>query len=265
MRYAPAERSIEGWSYPVSHATRHEVRVTAPRRWRHEPVIPSRRGVWDRTGKTAAGQCVLRVRHRASLAQHRKQTEGFHEAAFLDKEPASPVPSASSWSLTYAMLPQLAAEFSQNTAIAVYGPGSNWLYGMLVAFAQEFYQFDPRIGWLSPPHIRLGSEPGREDVTIKTLAYPDALRLSISLKTEYLDHLQADQLLFPPVSAHLGVIIDGKLPLWLVTALVRLYQKAGAPWIACYQPKLQGAVILFSHVLSYKVGDVIPLTVFGQR
>ena len=172
-------------------------------------------------------------------------------------------PLAREW--TPAMLPGLAAKLPQNVAIAVYGPGPNWLYGMLAAFTQEFYQFDPRVGWLSPPRIHIGSDSRQEDITIKTRVYPDSLRLSISLKTEYLDHLQAEQASFPFVPTHLGVIIDGKLPLWLVTALVRLYRNAGAPWIACYQPKLQGAVVLFSHTSEHIIGDIIPLTVFGRR
>jgi len=169
---------------------------------------------------------------------------------------------------TPAMLKRLPGELPHNTALAVYGRGPGWLYGMLAAYAghQPFYQFDPRIGWLAPPALRISTQPSSEEMTIRLREYRDqaALILSININTDYLDHLQIEQEqpAFPPVPAEYGLILDGRMPYWLLTALVRLYSETGVAWIAYHQPKLKGAVVVTSRVATHDPGELIPLPIF---
>ncbi len=171
-------------------------------------------------------------------------------------------PQAKEW--TPEMLKRLPGELPNDTAFAVYGRGPGWLYGMVAAYAgqQPFYQFDPRIGWLAPPALKISTQPSPEEIAVHLREYQDALILSIRINTDYLDYLQAEQFTFPPVPVEHGVIFDGKMPHWLLTALVRLYNEAGVAWIACHQPTLKGAVVVISRVSEHVPGELIPLPIF---
>lgn len=171
-------------------------------------------------------------------------------------------PQAQAW--TPEMLKHLPDELPGHTDLAVYGRGPGWLYGMLAVYAgqQSFYQFDPRIGWLAPPALNISAQPSSDEITVHLREYRDAFILTTRINTDYLDHLQIEQLTFPPVPVDRGVIIDGKIPHWLLTALVRLYNKAGVAWIACHQPTLKGAVVIASGTEAHDLGELIPLPVF---
>ena len=160
------------------------------------------------------------------------------------------------------MIPRLLAELPANTPLAVYGPGPNWLYGALAAHAgrQPFYQFDPRIGWIAPPPLQVSTNVTPE-VQVELHAYDQATLLSMRITSDHLDYLQAEQLPFPAVSAERGLILDGRVPHWLLTALVRLYKDAGVAWIACRQIQLEGAVVLTSRTTGYAPGDFVALPV----
>lgn len=169
-------------------------------------------------------------------------------------------PAAHAWERE--MLPRLASELPTGEALAVYGKGPGWLYGTLAVQAgqQPFYQFDPRIGWLAPPTLQISAQqPPPDDMTYKLLSHNDANILSIHIVREYLDYLQANNLPFPSISSENGLIIDGKIPHWLLTALVRLYQNSGIAWIACHQPQLNGAVVVMSRVPSHTIGELIAM------
>ena len=58
------------------------------------------------------------------------------------------------------MLQGLLSKLPRHTPLAIYGRGTNWLYGALVgyALAQPFYQFDPRLGWITPPQLTISAE-----------------------------------------------------------------------------------------------------------
>ena len=123
----------------------------------------------------------------------------------------------------------------------------------------HFTSLIPGIGWLAPPTLQIITRPPSEEITTHMQEYADALILSIRINTDYLDHLQAEHLAFPPLPTGRGIILDGKIPHWLLTALVRLYASAGAAWIACHQPTMKGAVVVASHDPTHEVGDLIPL------
>jgi CRISPR-associated protein Csx3 len=163
------------------------------------------------------------------------------------------------------MLRQFDTELPTNTSLAIYGRGPGWLYGTLAAQAepQPFYQFDPRIGWLSPPSLRISNQPPPEGIVVHLREHQnkDALILSVHIANEYLDYLQAEQFPFPPVPLEHGLILDGKIPYWLLTALVRLYDSTEVAWIACHQPQLKSAVVVTSHVKAHTIGEVIPMLI----
>jgi CRISPR-associated protein Csx3 len=161
------------------------------------------------------------------------------------------------------MLPRLLAELPANTPLAVYGRGPNWLYGALVmqVGSEPFYQFDSRLGWVSPPPLKINNlEPNRSSALhISTEAHTEVTVLKIDIVTKYLDYTEAEHLSFPPVPTERGLILSGAMPHWLVTALVRLYVGAGVQWIACHQPQLNGAVVVAPRTSQLTLGDLLPM------
>lgn len=159
---------------------------------------------------------------------------------------------------TPEILKHLLATLPENKALAVYGRGPNWLYGALAMHAetQSFYQFDARLGWVVPPPLQIGI-PDESLMDVKVDPYEAINVLTARSVHQYLDYSEASCLQFPVVEVDKGLIISGKLPHWLVTALVRLYAQTGAGWIACFQPQLKGAVVVISHTPAYAPGDFI--------
>lgn len=150
--------------------------------------------------------------------------------------------------------------------LAIYGRGTNWLYGALVEhpFPQPFYQFDPCLGWVKPPELTIGIA-STQAVSIDVGRYASANVLTIRLVDDYLNYADADQLIFPAMSVERGIILNGKLPLWLVTALVHLYKSVvGVPWVACYSPQLESAVVVSSRVTTYAPGDLIRFPLYRR-
>jgi CRISPR-associated protein Csx3 len=166
-----------------------------------------------------------------------------------------------------AMLAPFLARVPANTPLSVYGSGPNWIYAALAAHAdqQPFYQFDPKLsGWIQPGLVRIGEEPCEEVIT-RQHKLPGTSLLSISFPVARLAYLQPQPLVFPPVSPDAGLILDGPLPHWLLTALTRLYQQAGVPWIAVHhaQQNKDGqqktAIIIFTRNATHHIGDLLDI------
>ncbi len=158
------------------------------------------------------------------------------------------------------MLQRLLAVLPSHTPLAIYGRGTNWLYGALAdsAFPEPFYQFDPRLGWVAPPQLTIGS--AAQLVSITLWEDRSVTVLSTRLVDDYLDYTAADQMAFPALSTEKGVILTGKMPHWLLTALVHFYNTVvGVPWVACYSPQLESAVVVVSHVTTYAPGELVSL------
>lgn len=150
------------------------------------------------------------------------------------------------------------------TQLSVYGIGPSWLYAALAAHTdpQPFYLFDPKLpfGWIQPVRVRHGEEPEQiSEITIATEEAPGCTILTIRFPYDRLEYFQPEPLAFPPVPRSNGVILDGRLPNWLLVALVRLYKQAGVAWIAPHYPQLRGAVVVFSRQGSPHVGELVPL------
>lgn len=54
-----------------------------------------------------------------------------------------------------------------------------------------------------------------------------------------------------------GVILEGRAPIWVYGYLV--HQCHPAAWVACYDPRLSGAVVVQTHTKGVSVGSVIKI------
>jgi len=189
------------------------------------------------------------------------------EKALLDRAPTELVvnlylslraisPSTSRWD--YTMLPSLLANLPAETPLSVYGAAPIWLYAALSAFAdkQPFYQFDPRLGWVEPLALQIG-EPTFADLQVRVHGDEDKTILSVNIAPKHLEYFQQEPLPFPSVPTGRGLILDGRMPLWLITGLSRFYHLQGVAWIAYHQPQLVGAIVVASHVPMHAPGDII--------
>ncbi|MDQ6662111.1 MAG: CRISPR-associated protein Csx3 [Chloroflexota bacterium] len=158
------------------------------------------------------------------------------------------------------MLRPLLDGLPKQTPLSVYGVGPNWLYAALAAYTgqQPFYQFDPRreFGWISPIRLQFSTTQFSE-MPVETYFHQDMTVLSIEIPSQHLDYFQPDPLPFPPVPTDKGLVISGRIPHWLLTALVRLYRDAGVPWIAPYYVQENKAIVAYSSVEIHQLGDRI--------
>jgi CRISPR-associated protein Csx3 len=154
-------------------------------------------------------------------------------------------------------LPGILDYLPAGAPLGLYGRGPNWLYAAL-AFCpppEPFYQFDPRLGWVTPPSLRLDRPAPDALLQAHVERRSDHTQIAFHIPGVYLDYDQAPDLRIPPPTPGLGVVLSGKLPLWLYTGLALTYR--AAPWIAVYQPPLGCAVIVYSTDPARAVGDCI--------
>lgn len=177
----------------------------------------------------------------------------------LDTELRTFTTSSTQWQP--AMLPRLLDRIPAHMPLSVYGVGPNWLYAALAAHANAhpFYLFDPKLpfGWIQPAPVSLGTQPSSE-VQVTLQNHPEMTVLKISFPNDHLDYFHLDPLVFPPVDKEKGLLIDGRTPYWLLTALVRLYKAIGFPWIAPFYVPAGGAIVVYSDGERYRLGDLVP-------
>jgi CRISPR-associated protein Csx3 len=185
----------------------------------------------------------------------------------LDEELRALEPAADEWS--YDLLrPLLDEHLPAQTPMAVYGRGPNWLYAALALHAgtQPFYQFDARLGWVSVPSLS-ASASGKllqeQELLHIVQLYTDDDQYVIEMHPphNYLDYTEADQLAFPEPPSGRGVIVSGKLPLWLFTALARFYAQRDVPWIAVTDAHNNRAIIVYSCTEKRMIGDTLTMPV----
>lgn len=158
-------------------------------------------------------------------------------------------------------LPALVDYLPQQKPLALYGRCVNWISGALamVAFPAPLWLFDVRLGWMQPPLLPITaiakSQSGWE-TTVED--YGSYWLLTMNTHGQYLDADEPDALPLPPVTADKGLVLSGKLPHWLLTAVIRQLAPAH-PWTAVFQPPLGGAVVVYSQDTSMSIGQVIPL------
>ncbi len=160
-------------------------------------------------------------------------------------------------------LPAVLAYLPPQEPLAIYGRAPNWLYAALArnTLSASFFQFDARLGWLQPAALTVAPsaqpDPTSNPITWSIHASTTQTVLTIHLTDPYLDFNAAQQLCLPTLPTTQGLIISGRIPLWLLTSLVRSYTMLS--WIAIYQPPLNGAVIIHSTQATLPVGTVLPL------
>ncbi|MEA3308545.1 MAG: CRISPR-associated protein Csx3 [Chloroflexota bacterium] len=142
------------------------------------------------------------------------------------------------------------------TPLGLYGRGTNWIYTAvsLLTLPAPFSQFDPRLGWVQAQTLPFG-ESSTQPLQIRQHPLEDGVYLDCRILQTYLSYDQLPQLLVPTLPSNRGVILGGRLPYWLYTSLVRTYQNH--PWIAVYQPQLQGAIVVYSNTSAYTLGDCL--------
>ncbi|MCX7839381.1 MAG: CRISPR-associated protein Csx3 [Anaerolineae bacterium] len=153
-------------------------------------------------------------------------------------------------------LPRVLDYLPAGQSLALYDRAPNWLYAALALLARPapLYQFDVRLGWVAPPTLTLGTPPDDSPVTTRLTLHTDYARLECQVRESYLDYNEAEGLVMPTVPSRTPLILSGKLPLWLWTALALTY--ADVPWLGVYQPQLNGAVIVHANE-SVKIGRVV--------
>ncbi len=191
-------------------------------------------------GPAAAG---LRQRHLAAAPAELAVDVGLLEQHFAISSDAWPP----------ALLPDVLDYLPAGQPLALYGRGPNWLYAAIAAQAlpADFYLFDPRLGWIAPPALTWGLPDLAGPLTIVYQPLGAATRLEVTLLDAYLELAASAGQPWPPVETP-GLIVSGKLPHWLWTALARHY--TAPDWLAVVQPQQAEAIVVRSRAAQPAVG-----------
>lgn len=161
------------------------------------------------------------------------------------------------WEAAY--LPQVLDYLPQRVPLGLYGRAPNWLYAALALHIHPalLYQFDVRLGWVTPPVLHAGTLPPRAPLQTQVLSRPDHIRMEFALTRAYLDYGAAQGLVVPPPPSDRGLVLSGRLPLWLWTALAITYRDT--PWLAVYHPSWgDQALVIHSRLTRPRPGVLIP-------
>ncbi len=165
-------------------------------------------------------------------------------------------------------LPRVLDYLPESTPMGLYGRGPNWLYAAvaLLAHPEPFHQFDVRLGWVTPPALRLGMPSADALVQAHLQSRAGHIHLAFTITKTYLDYTEAGGLVTPPVPPAQGVVLSGKLPLWLYTALALAYApRTPLSWLAVYQPQWgDEAIVVSSRNPELSVGDLVVSPPFEQ-
>ena len=160
-------------------------------------------------------------------------------------------------------LPSLLAYLPRDEPMAIYGRSPTWIYSALACYTATvpFHQFDARLGWVQPPVLSIEQMeqtvldgPHWRATVHERATYP---WLEIALTDPYLNYAAAHGCVLPALPRTNGVILSGRMPLWLLTAIARAYLHL--PWLAVYQPSLQGAVVIHGSGQNQRVGTLLPV------
>lgn len=157
-----------------------------------------------------------------------------------------------------ANVPQLVDYLPAAKPLAIYGRGTVWVYAALARLASpaRFASYDVRLGWVDAVPLQVGEATASTPIETTVDRPAGAFRLTLTLPEQYLDYTAVDQVVVPPAPPATGVILSGRLPIWLFTSLAITYR--AAPWLAVYQPPLGGSVVVYSADERVPVGAVLP-------
>ncbi len=161
-------------------------------------------------------------------------------------------------------LPAILDYLPEGRPLALYGRGPNWLYAAVAVHARPapFHLFDVRLGWIESPALEPGELLADAPLQARVARIPQGQVVTFQLVDAYLDLAGAQDLRAPFADGEGGVVLNGKLPHWLWCALARAYRGAWhtreTPWLALFQPQVQGAVVVASRVADPAMGMCIP-------
>lgn len=163
------------------------------------------------------------------------------------------------------LLPRLLEIIPSGEPLAVYGRAAHWVYTSLALHIcpAPFLQFDARLGWLEPLSIQPGSDL-HPDLAFEPEVREGYTLLHCHLQTSNLNYRELQHVQAPVLPTTRGLILNGKLPLWLASSLAICYKQADLPWIAGYYPQTKEAIVIFSRVPQYHVGDRLPVAFKNQ-
>jgi CRISPR-associated protein Csx3 len=153
-------------------------------------------------------------------------------------------------------LPDLLADYlPAGEALGLYGRGPNWLYAAIALHTRPapFYQFDPRLGWVKPPRLIIGTPPVDSPLQVERRSHRLGLLLDVKPVSGYLDYAEAQGLIIPPPPEAGFLILSGKIPHWLLTGLAIAYRSAAG--LAVHQ--LQLGEVVVKAAAGYEVGDLL--------
>lgn len=155
-------------------------------------------------------------------------------------------------------LPRMLEYLPEGVPLGLYGRGPAWIYAAVanLTHPSPFHQFDVRLGWVGPPALTFEEKGGEGPLHVQVCTREDYIRLEVSIEGSYLDYAEAQGVGLPPIPQGKGVILSGKLPLWLWTGLALAYRTA--PWVAVYQPQQHNrAIVVFSSCGDVHPGDLV--------
>ncbi|GCF11983.1 CRISPR-associated protein Csx3 [Dictyobacter arantiisoli] len=149
-----------------------------------------------------------------------------------------------------------------HTPLALYGVAPNWVYAAVAASTgqQPLYQFDPKLpfGWVQP--LAVATSPDQHpDVQSMLVTEPEGTILSIQIPNTRLEYFQPEPFPLPPVPSERGLIINGRLPYWLLTAVIRHFRDQRLPWLATYYAPLSQAIVVYSRTDDHHPGDLLAM------
>lgn len=173
-------------------------------------------------------------------------------------------PSRKDYQWLSSDIPAVLDYLPADTSVAVYGPAPVWLYTAIARLVvpQSFYQFDARLGWVTP--VELVAAPATDSVfQTEAISTNDIVCIKIRSLTNYLAH-QSYMVDLPVVSTDQGVIFSCQLPMWLQTSLALFYQSVA--WIAFLEPRWedQAVVIATTERITFSLGQVIAVPPAGM-
>lgn len=155
-------------------------------------------------------------------------------------------------------LAQILEYLPGRSPLGLYDRGPNWLYAALAlhTYAAPLYQFDPRLGWVTAPTLRLAPVPAEAPLQAQLHQRSDHIHLEFTLADAHLDYSESTDLAVPIVPGDCGLVLSGKLSLWLWTALAITYRDAS--WLAVYQPRWgDRALVIRSRVAQVPPGEMV--------
>lgn len=160
-------------------------------------------------------------------------------------------------------LPEVLGYLPPDANLGVYGRGPNWLFGALAVHAQAgaFYQFDVRLGWVTPPRVLPGEPLPGELLALAVTQQAGCQLLTMTAPGYYLDYAECGQIGAPAVDPEGGLVLSGRVPHWLLAGMAIAY--AGQPWVAVYQPPLAKAVVIASRTPGVTPGDLVEVDGIG--